>query len=132
MSSGSFLSLMSTHHLENYLRTYRKQSGLSQREVAFLVGWKSGEQFSRYEKRRRLPTFRDALACETVFDVPIGELFPGMRDVIASETNSRLEVLRAELEKMDGKGKHGRLAAKKLSWLRGRQGRASLTAGQSA
>lgn len=121
---------MPAHHLENYLRTYRKHSGLSQREVAFLVGWKSGEQLSRYENRRRLPTFRDALACETVFNVPIGELYPGVREAIAKETNARLEVFRAELEKMDGKGKRGRLAAKKLSWLRGRQGRASLTADQ--
>ena len=43
------------HKLENYLRTYRKKSGLTQREVAFLLGCQNGAQVSRYEKRRRLP-----------------------------------------------------------------------------
>ena len=29
---------MTPHRLENYLRSYRKESGLSQQEVAFLLG----------------------------------------------------------------------------------------------
>src|SRR5437879_2031593 len=63
---------MATHKLENYLRTYRKRSGLTQREVAFLVGCRNGAQVSRYEKRRRLPPLRTALACEAAFGVPGG------------------------------------------------------------
>ena len=35
---------MATHKLENYLRTYRKRSGLTQREVAFLVGSRNGRR----------------------------------------------------------------------------------------
>ena len=58
---------MATHKLENYVRTYRKRSGLTQREVAFLVGCRNGAQVSRYEKRRRLPPLRTALACEAAF-----------------------------------------------------------------
>ena len=72
---------MATHKLENYLRTYRKRSGLTQREVAFLVGCRNGAQVSRYEKRRRLPPLRMALACEAAFGVPVSELFAGLREV---------------------------------------------------
>jgi transcriptional regulator with XRE-family HTH domain len=38
-----------SHKLENYLRTYRKRSGLSQDEVAFLSGCQTGTKVSRYE-----------------------------------------------------------------------------------
>ena len=39
------------HKLENYLRTYRRRAGLSQDEMAFLLGTKSGTKVSRYEHR---------------------------------------------------------------------------------
>ena len=73
---------MATPKLENYLRTYRKRSGLSQREVAFLVGCRNGAQVSRYEKRRRLPPLRTALACEAAFGVPVSVLFAGLREAV--------------------------------------------------
>lgn len=108
---------MAAHRLANYLKTYRKRSGLTQREVAFLLGWKFGEQLSRYEKRHRIPTLIDALACEAVFNVPVGKLFAGARDAIAQEIKARVETLRADLERTSAQGKHARLAARKLAWL---------------
>ncbi len=39
---------MTSHKLANYLRAYRKRSGLSQSEVAYLLGCKNGAQVSRY------------------------------------------------------------------------------------
>lgn len=113
---------MATHRLTNYLKTYRKCSGLSQREFAFLVGWKHGDQLTRYEKRRRLPTLQVALACEAVFKVPVTELFSGAKDSIAREVESRIGTLAADLRKTSGHGKDGRLAARKLSWLSARHG----------
>jgi transcriptional regulator with XRE-family HTH domain len=58
---------MASHQLENYLKTYGWKSGLTQREVAFLLGWKNGAQLSRYEKRHTLPPLRTALAYEAIF-----------------------------------------------------------------
>ena len=84
---------MSAQRLSNYLRSYRRKSGLSQREVALLLGWKHGEQLSRYEKRHRLPTLHVALACEAVFDIPAAKLFAGARDAIARETKARARAL---------------------------------------
>ena len=91
---------MATHKLENYLRTYRKRSGLTQREVAFLVGCRNGAQVSRYEKRRRLPPLRTALACEAAFGVPVSVLFAGLREVAGQVVGERLAALKSKLETM--------------------------------
>ena len=108
---------MATHKLENYLRTYRKRSGLTQREVAFLVGCRNGAQVSRYEKRRRLPPLRTALACEAAFGVPVSELFAGLREAAGKTVGERLGALKSKLETGAAQGRDARLAAQKLRWL---------------
>src|SRR5437660_10555182 len=78
VKSCQLLASMTSHRLQNYLRTYRRKSGLTQQEVAFLLGRKNGAQLSRYEKRQHLPPLRTALACEAIFHVPVAELFGGV------------------------------------------------------
>src|ERR1700693_2677534 len=89
---------MVTPKLENYLRTYRKQSGLTQHEVGFLLGCENGAQVSRYEKRHRLPPLETALACEEIFGVPVGELFAGVRQAVGKDIEKRRLALRARLQ----------------------------------
>ena len=111
---------MSTHKLENYLRAYRKRSGLTQREVAFLLGCENGAQVSRYEKRRRVPPLRMALACEAVFGVPAAELFGGMREGVGKVIGKRLMELRSRLQAKNSAGikkSEVRLTEQKLRWL---------------
>ena len=108
---------MATHKLENYLRMYRKRSGLTQREVAFLLGCRNGAQVSRYEKRRRVPPLAMALACEAAFGVPVSELFAGMRESAGKAVGKRLLALKSKLETNPVKGSEGRIAAPKLHWL---------------
>ena len=111
---------MATPKLENYLRTYRKKSGLTQREVAFLLGCQNGAQVSRYERRRRLPPLGTAFAWEAIFGVPAAELFAGLRENIGEDIKKRLLELRSKLEKGGMKGNELYLAAQKLRWLGGR------------
>ncbi len=111
---------MSTHKLENYLRAYRKKSGLTQREVAFLLGCENGGQVSRYEKRHRLPPLRTALACEAAFGIPVSELFAGMRDQVNKVIEKRLAELRSRLHAKNSAGikkSEVRLTEQKLRWL---------------
>jgi transcriptional regulator with XRE-family HTH domain len=108
---------MTARRLPTYLKAYRKRSSLTQREVAFLLGWKEGDHFSRYEKRRVRPSLRVALGCAVIFRVSVKELFPGVCDPIAGEVAARIERLRAELEKKQGNEKEKRLTARKLSWI---------------
>jgi len=115
---------MASHRLENYLKACRKKTGLTQREVAFLLGWKTGEQFSRYEKRHRLPPLQTALACEVVFGIPVSELFAGVSESVKRDIAARIDTLGAELERESGGGRRTRLALRKLSWLSEQHGRA--------
>ncbi len=59
-----------------YLRTYRKRFGLTQREVALLVGMETGQIVSRHESRVRMPSIETAVAYSLLFDVPLRALFP--------------------------------------------------------
>jgi transcriptional regulator with XRE-family HTH domain len=108
---------MVSHRLENYLRTYRKKSGLTQQEVAFLLGRKDGAQFSRYEKRYGLPSLRIALGYEAVFKVPVAELFAGVRDSVDREISGRIDKLNADLQEKRNQKRNRLLTATKLSWI---------------
>jgi transcriptional regulator with XRE-family HTH domain len=68
---------MSPHKLSNYLRSHRKRVGLSQAEVAFLLGCSSAAQLSRYEHFSRVPTLRTALALAVIFQASARDLFSG-------------------------------------------------------
>lgn len=79
--------------LPNYLRTYRMHSGLSQEEVAFLLGAASGAEVSRHESCERIPLLRTALAYEAIFGVPVAELFAGEHEKVEAEIRARAEAL---------------------------------------
>jgi len=83
--------------LESYLRTYRKRSGFSQDEVAFLLGSASGQRVSRYECRARRPTLETALAFEAIFQTPVKQLFAGLYQKVEKDTIARARVLTEKL-----------------------------------
>ena len=74
---------MASRKLPNYLRTYRKRAGLSQEEVAFLLGCQDGHKASRYELRKRKPNLETVLAYELIFGTPARELFAGVFEDVA-------------------------------------------------
>src|SRR5262245_54378339 len=63
-------------HLPCALRTHRRTWGLSQRELADILGFESPTHLSRLERGKRVPGLETALTCSTLFGVPPGELFP--------------------------------------------------------
>jgi len=76
---------MSSRLAYRRLRSYRKQSGLSQREAIFLLGVKYGGKVSRYENQHRIPPLRTALAYSTILDVPLPKLFPHLQQEVQKE-----------------------------------------------
>jgi transcriptional regulator with XRE-family HTH domain len=102
--------------LDNYLRTYRRRSGLTQQDVAFLIGSESGTQISRYEKRRRLPTLRTALALQCIYGVPVAELFAGIFQSVDAEMQARTRKLATKLKPKVGIKKQPQ-AARRLAWV---------------
>jgi len=121
---------MTPHRLENYLRTHRKQSGLTQQEVAFIIGRVNGAQLCRYEKRQCLPPLEIALACEAIFGIPVGELFAGKRQEVGRDIAKRRLELRSRLQAKTLKGSAAQVTAHKVRWLTDRD--ASLVANQTS
>ena len=81
------------HKLENYLRTYRKRAGLSQRETAYLLGCQTGNKASRYECFVREPGLQTVLAYEALFRVPSRELFAGAYEKVERQIAKRARTL---------------------------------------
>jgi transcriptional regulator with XRE-family HTH domain len=83
--------------IHSYLRTHRKRCGLTQDEVAFLLGCQTGTKVSRFERRARKPNLATALACEVVFGVPAHELFPRAHAEVEKSVTERARLLASRL-----------------------------------
>jgi transcriptional regulator with XRE-family HTH domain len=105
---------MQNDKLDNYLRTYRKKLGLTQREVAFLLGCHSGAKVSRYERSGRIPSVRTIFAYETIFQKPARELFAGIYDRAERETLRKIRMLVSRLRKRQ----ESPVLARKIAGLR--------------
>jgi transcriptional regulator with XRE-family HTH domain len=75
----------------NYLRSYRLRWGLSQGELAHLLGWKRPEVVSRIEKKQRPPTLKLVIACFILFGTPAAELFPDISASIEIDVMARVQ-----------------------------------------
>ena len=107
---------MTSHKLANYLRAYRKRTGLSQGEVAFLLGCKNGNQVSRYERRKHMPPLRTALAFQAALGTPLSELYAGTYESVSKQVAVRAQSLSVELQTRNPeRGKS--LILYKLQWL---------------
>ena len=58
------------------LRAHRRSVGLSQKEVATLLGLESAAHVCHIEQGTRDPSFSIACACSALYDAPLSELFP--------------------------------------------------------
>jgi transcriptional regulator with XRE-family HTH domain len=84
--------------LDNYLRTHRKELGLSQKEVAFLLGHRHRTRISRYERGVRVPKIEAIVALETVFQRQISKLFEGTYDRVRAEVRTRAKQLAQQID----------------------------------
>ena len=103
---------MANHSLPNYLRARRKSAGLSQEEIAFLLGFHSSH-ICRYERFRRTPGLRIAIAFEVIFKAPVRVLFHGDYRAIENFVHRRVKRLMTRLKKQ----KANRLTDRKLAHL---------------
>jgi transcriptional regulator with XRE-family HTH domain len=87
--------------LTNYLRTFRKRSGLLQSEIAFLLSSGSGCKVSRYERFVRVPNLQTAMAFEIIYGAPVSELFAGIFQKVEKRIVRRARLLAHRLNKND-------------------------------
>ena len=79
--------------LLHYLRKHRKSAGLSQHELAKLLGCSSGAKVSRYEHFQRLPSLMSAIAYEIIFKASLRSLLPGLYAQVRAQVGQRARAL---------------------------------------
>jgi len=108
---------MSTPPLASYLRSHRLRSGMSQRELADLVGIVTHQQVSQHERSTLIPSLMAALGYQIVFGVPMTELFPGLLEGIQTNVEERLHRMKEKLEAYTVKGRGAQRIARRLEWF---------------
>ena len=83
----------SSQQKQNNLVLYRKRMGLSQKQVARLLGHRDTSMISHYEHSRALPPLAMALRLEIVYRVPVAFLFPVMYDALKRQIREQEEFL---------------------------------------
>ena len=81
------------------MRTFRKRSGLSQAEVAFLLGCEYGTSISRYERFQRLPNLKTVLTLELIYQSESKHLFEGIYHQQAYQLIKRSAILERKIRK---------------------------------
>jgi DNA-binding XRE family transcriptional regulator len=109
---------MAKRYLPNYLRAYRKNSGLTQAEAAYVVGINRSDLW-HYETGRREPSLRVVIALQVLYRIPIWKLFAGVYQAGVWATKRRLRVLEGKLL-MQSSMKTSKQLTQKLAWISGR------------
>lgn len=106
-----------TEQMVNHIRIHRRKSGLSQAELATILGTLGPVGISRHEQSATLPRFLVAVGYEIVFRVPMPDLFPGAYETLRLDIEARLLDLEKQLHQSTAKGSQAALVARKLEWL---------------
>jgi DNA-binding XRE family transcriptional regulator len=85
--------------LSTYLKMYRKRTGFTHDDVAFLLGGMSGTTVSRHERSHRLPILKTALMYEFIFDATVRELYEGVFREVQLRVRERARGLCSSLER---------------------------------
>jgi len=86
-----------SHRLPSYLHTLRKQWGLSQPELAALLGL-TGSALSRFENRSRRPSAELIIGAEVLFGHCAKDVFPGFYRAIERKIVERASAEHKRLE----------------------------------
>lgn len=85
--------------LPNYIRSSRKRCGLTQDELAYLLGQLNDSSVTRLESGEYLPSVHVIFALEVLFGVSARELLPGIFANVERQTVDRIGVLAGTLMK---------------------------------
>jgi transcriptional regulator with XRE-family HTH domain len=111
------------NRLVNYVRACRKRAGLSQRELALILGYRNEGVISRHELFRSVPPLLMALGYEVVFQTPVSELFPGLRETIETAIEGNLAEFESNLRQQKNQAARSLVPVitRKLEWLNERR-----------
>jgi transcriptional regulator with XRE-family HTH domain len=103
---------MTQEALTNYLAMHRRRLGLSQAEVAHILGAAvSATNVSRTETGHTLPSLKTILKCEILYGVPTHELYEGLLEAIRDEMAPNIRgLIRSLKKKRQTKRTRGKIA----------------------
>lgn len=84
---------MRRKRIHNYLKRCRKEKGLTQAEVAYILGLQSGSIVSRWEKGVSLPETLNALKMAAIYDTTVDYLYEDTRLDMLDEMSRRAGAL---------------------------------------
>lgn len=108
---------MKSSSVGTYLRFLRRKSGLSQRELARILGNVTASQISRHERSVTPPSLLNAFGYQTVFQQPASEIFPGLYHTVEAGAEERLESFERELGNSTANGRSAAPVARLMEWL---------------
>jgi transcriptional regulator with XRE-family HTH domain len=108
---------MSSNSVGTYLRFLRRRSGLSQRELARILGSVTASQISRHERSIAPPSLLTAFGYQVVFQKPVADIFPGLYHAVEIGVEERLNAFESELGNSTAKGRAASIVAHQLEWL---------------
>jgi len=114
---------MKDRELGNYLRSHRRKSGLSQRQLGQILGYENEVQVSRHERSETVPPLNRALGYHIVFRVPIAALFPGIYEDVREAVETQLGRLEIRLHSSTVRGREAEAIARILVWMMERRDR---------
>lgn len=79
------------HKKHIHLWLARKRAGLRQKQVAHLLGHRTVDQVSRYEKGTRMPTLETALMLEIIYRTPLRMLFSDLYEELHGKISQKRE-----------------------------------------
>jgi transcriptional regulator with XRE-family HTH domain len=82
-----------SRRLVHYLRNERRRLGLTQADIAALLGVRWKTRVSRYEREPSLPPLDAALAYEGIYGRPISEIFSGASAKVRAGIRERAQNL---------------------------------------
>jgi hypothetical protein len=108
---------MKNRELQNHLRTHRRKSGLSQRQIGHLLGYPDEVQVSRHERAEAIPLLVIAFGYQAIFRVPVHILFPGVYESVWQSVEERLRELEVGFQGLTVKGREAEAIAQALIWM---------------
>lgn len=83
------------------MRVLRRRLGLTQQELAYVIGYKSDSQISHIENGSRTPQLAEVLMIELVFGIPAVTIFPQIRLAVGTQVGHRLKRIMSGLPEFD-------------------------------
>jgi len=74
---------------DNYIRKYREEIGISQDELAILIGLEGRGAISLFESALRIPDLARLIALELIFEEPIQVIFAGIAEDVRDDVKNR-------------------------------------------